>query len=152
MMTNLRVEELELLRWPVTMALLGVFSLFCLLLFIGAIVHRSGLRHIFTFVKPETKRGNMSFITSYHVFTILCSLPPKLFQPSNSDRVLCLRLVLHHPPLAPRLHLRHHGRRPRGLLLQVQEQSDHCTIDHFVAIMILGQHRGCRGLSTRRST
>ena len=40
MMTNLRVEELELLRWPVTMALLGVFSLFCLLLFIGAIVHR----------------------------------------------------------------------------------------------------------------
>ena len=46
MMTNLRVEELELLRWPVTMALLGVFSLFCLLLFIGAIVHRSGLTHI----------------------------------------------------------------------------------------------------------
>ena len=35
-----RVAELERLRWPVTMALLGVFSLFCLLLFIGAIVHR----------------------------------------------------------------------------------------------------------------
>ena len=36
----IRVAELERLRWPITMALLGVFSLFCLLLFIGAIVHR----------------------------------------------------------------------------------------------------------------
>ena len=108
-----------------------------------------------TFVKLETKRGNMSLITSYHelhIFTILCSPPPKVFQPSNSDRVLCMRLVLHHPPLAARLHLRHHGRRPRWLLLQVQEQSDHCTIDRFETIMILGQHPGCRGLSTRRST
>ena len=40
MMTMYRVAELERLRWPITMALLGVFSLFCLLLFIGAIVHR----------------------------------------------------------------------------------------------------------------
>ena len=33
------VNKVEKLRWPVTMGVLGVFSLFCMLLFIGAIVH-----------------------------------------------------------------------------------------------------------------
>jgi hypothetical protein len=43
-----RVAELEQLRWPVTMALLGLFSLFCLLLFIGAIVHSRATLIVFS--------------------------------------------------------------------------------------------------------
>jgi len=44
----LKVAELERLRWPITMALLGVFSLFCLLLFIGAIVHSRATLIVFS--------------------------------------------------------------------------------------------------------
>ena len=43
-----RVSELESLRWPVTMGLLGLFSLFCLLLFIGAIVHSRATLIVFS--------------------------------------------------------------------------------------------------------
>jgi len=43
-----KVAELEQLRWPVTMALLGLFSLFCLLLFIGAIVHSRATLIVFS--------------------------------------------------------------------------------------------------------
>ena len=42
------VEELERVRWPATMALLGVCSVFCLLLFIGAIVHSRGILILFS--------------------------------------------------------------------------------------------------------
>lgn len=43
-----KVSELESLRWPVTMGLLGLFSLFCLLLFIGAIVHSRATLIVFS--------------------------------------------------------------------------------------------------------
>lgn len=42
------VREIERFRWPVTMSLLGLFSLFCLLLFIGAIVHSRATLIIFS--------------------------------------------------------------------------------------------------------
>ena len=42
------MDQTELLRWPVTMGLLGLFSLFCLLLFIGAIVHSRATLIIFS--------------------------------------------------------------------------------------------------------
>jgi len=42
------VQNFEKLRWPVTMGLLGVFSLFCILLFIGAIVHSRATLIIFS--------------------------------------------------------------------------------------------------------
>jgi len=38
----------ETYRWPVTMGLLGLFSLFCLLLFVGAIVHSRGILILFS--------------------------------------------------------------------------------------------------------
>ena len=68
------------------MALLGVFSLFCLLLFIGAIVHRSGLCHIFTFVKLETKRGDKSLITSYHIMNYTFSRSCARLHQNRSSR------------------------------------------------------------------
>jgi hypothetical protein len=40
--------SIEAIRWPVTMSLLGVCSLFCLLLFIGAIVHSRGTLILFS--------------------------------------------------------------------------------------------------------
>jgi hypothetical protein len=40
--------SVEAIRWPVTMSLLGVCSLFCLLLFIGAIVHSRGTLILFS--------------------------------------------------------------------------------------------------------
>eukprot|EP00092_Neocalanus_flemingeri_P003862 GFUD01004158.1.p1 GENE.GFUD01004158.1~~GFUD01004158.1.p1 ORF type:complete len:631 (-),score=66.99 GFUD01004158.1:1491-3383(-) len=42
------VLNAEVLRWPVTMSLLGLFSLFCLLLFIGAIVHSRATLIVFS--------------------------------------------------------------------------------------------------------
>ena len=45
---NFSVQNFEKLRWPVTMGLLGVFSLFCILLFIGAIVHSRATLIIFS--------------------------------------------------------------------------------------------------------
>jgi len=42
------VREVERFRWPITMSLLGLFSLFCLLLFIGAIVHSRATLIIFS--------------------------------------------------------------------------------------------------------
>ena len=42
------IEKVERLRWPVTMGLLGLFSLFCLLLFLGAIVHSRATLIIFS--------------------------------------------------------------------------------------------------------
>ena len=44
----IRVEKVEIVRWPVTMTLLGVCSVFCLLLFIGAIVHSRGTLILFS--------------------------------------------------------------------------------------------------------
>ena len=40
--------SIEAIRWPVTMSLLGVCSFFCLLLFIGAIVHSRGTLILFS--------------------------------------------------------------------------------------------------------
>jgi len=42
------VDGLESVRWPITMCLLGVCSVFCLLLFIGAIVHSRGTLILFS--------------------------------------------------------------------------------------------------------
>ena len=42
------VQNVEKLRWPISMGLLGVFSLFCILLFIGAIVHSRATLIIFS--------------------------------------------------------------------------------------------------------
>lgn len=42
------IQKVERLRWPVTMGLLGLFSLFCLLLFLGAIVHSRATLIIFS--------------------------------------------------------------------------------------------------------
>jgi len=42
------VSNFEVLRWSVTMGLLGLFSLFCLLLFIGAIVHSRAILILFS--------------------------------------------------------------------------------------------------------
>jgi hypothetical protein len=42
------VLNAEVLRWPITMSLLGLFSLFCLLLFIGAIVHSRATLIVFS--------------------------------------------------------------------------------------------------------
>ena len=42
------MENVEKFRWPTTMGLLGVFSLFCILLFIGAIVHSRATLIIFS--------------------------------------------------------------------------------------------------------
>jgi hypothetical protein len=42
------VREMERYRWPITMSLLGLFSLFCLLLFIGAIVHSRATLIVFS--------------------------------------------------------------------------------------------------------
>jgi len=42
------VDGVETIRWPVTMCFLGVCSLFCLLLFIGAIIHSRGTLIIFS--------------------------------------------------------------------------------------------------------
>ena len=47
-MFNFRVLNAEVLRWPITMSLLGLFSLFCLLLFIGAIVHSRATLIVFS--------------------------------------------------------------------------------------------------------
>jgi len=44
----LSVEKMERVRWPATMSLLGVCSVFCLLLFIGAIVHSRGILILFS--------------------------------------------------------------------------------------------------------
>jgi len=45
---SLSMENVEKFRWPTTMGLLGVFSLFCILLFIGAIVHSRATLIIFS--------------------------------------------------------------------------------------------------------
>ena len=42
------VDGIETIRWPVTMCFLGVCSLFCLLLFIGAIIHSRGTLIVFS--------------------------------------------------------------------------------------------------------
>jgi len=42
------IQNVEKLRWPVTMGLLGVFSLFCIILFMGAICHSRATLIIFS--------------------------------------------------------------------------------------------------------
>ena len=42
------IQSVERLRWPVTMGLLGVFSLFCIILFMGAICHSRATLIIFS--------------------------------------------------------------------------------------------------------
>ena len=42
------VDRIESVRWPVSMSLLGLCSVFCLLLFIGAIVHSRGTLILFS--------------------------------------------------------------------------------------------------------